>query len=78
MPSRPLRTASAFGGIIQFGDFIPVDDIPPGADVFGTLVLVLEVVRVFPYIESQNGDVSLQIWRILIGRAEHLEDALVI
>src|SRR5690606_8981866 len=34
--------------------FIPVDDIPPVLNVLGALVLVFQVIRMFPHIQTKN------------------------
>ena len=35
-----------------FLDFLPVHHVPPMGNVFGSLVVVLEIIRVFPNIET--------------------------
>ena len=35
-----------------FLDLLPVHHMPPIGNVFGSLVVVLEIIRVFPHIES--------------------------
>lgn len=35
-----------------FLDLLPVHHVPPIGNVFGSLVVVLEIIRVFPHIES--------------------------
>ena len=35
-----------------FLDLLPVDHVPPMGNVFGSLVVVLEIIRVFPNIET--------------------------
>jgi hypothetical protein len=37
-------------------DLVPVDNIPPVGNILGSTVLVLEVVRMLPDIQSQNGE----------------------
>jgi len=46
------------GGIELVGlvDGVPVDDVPPGVDVFWAPIEVLQVIGVLPDIESQNGN----------------------
>lgn len=61
-----------------FADLVPVDDIPKVGDVFRTSVLVLEVVSVFPDIQTQNGEHdfvrdSLHERIVLIGCVDELE-----
>ena len=33
-------------------DFLPVHHVPPMGNVFGSLVVVLEIIRMFPHIET--------------------------
>ena len=42
-----------------FGNLVPVDDVPPGADILGSAVLVLQVVCVFPHIQSKDRELDL-------------------
>jgi len=44
-----------FGGGEAFVDFAPVDGVPPGGEVVGTLVLVFEVVGVLPDVVAEDG-----------------------
>src|ERR1700679_2994763 len=46
--------------------FVPIDGSPPGGEVVGTLVLVLEVVGVLPDIVAQDGIVPLGNWTVLV------------
>jgi hypothetical protein len=36
-------------------DFVPVDDVPPGGEVVGAAVVVLEVVGVLPNVVADDG-----------------------
>src|SRR5258708_21951247 len=56
--------------IEEFSGFIPIDHVPPGLDVIPAPVLILQVVGVFPDVESQNGlaSTSQQIGSVLIRR----------
>ena len=45
---------SAFGSV-PFLYFVPVDDLPKGGKVCGTAVLVVEVIGMFPHVESKQG-----------------------
>src|SRR5450759_1193701 len=47
----------------------PIHDIPPRADVVGSLVLVLEVVRVFPDIETHDRFLAFHERIVLVRRA---------
>ena len=35
------------------GNLVPVDHIPPRCDVVSTLVLVLQIICMFPYVKAQ-------------------------
>src|SRR3989442_15972822 len=54
--------------IVEFGGFVPIDHVPPGLDVITAQVLILQVVRVFPDVQPQNGLTTTgeQIWSVLI------------
>src|SRR5687768_18272780 len=49
-------------------DLLPVHDVPPGLDIVGPLVLVLQVVGVLPHVEAQQGRVPLHERAVLVGR----------
>ena len=42
-----------------FLDLFPVHHLPPMGNVIGALVVVLEIVGVFPYIQAQNWQIAL-------------------
>lgn len=42
-----------------FLDLLPVHHLPPIGNVIGALFMVLEVVGVFPYIQTQNWQIAL-------------------
>ena len=67
-----------------FGNFCPVDDVPPCADVIGAAVLVVEIVGVLPDIEAEDGFAEIGIcteafheWVVLVGRAGNFEFAIL-
>jgi hypothetical protein len=35
-------------------DFLPVHHVPPGSDVFGTAVLIFQIVGVLPHVEPEH------------------------
>src|SRR5690606_5795071 len=39
---------------VVFGYFIPIDDIEESRDIVGSSVLVIEIIGVFPHINSQD------------------------
>ena len=49
-----LRRGLEGGEVVLLG-LIPVEDVPPGFEVIGAAVLVVEVVGMFPHIESEDG-----------------------
>lgn len=57
-------------------DLLPVDDIPPRGDIIRTAVLVVEIVRMFPDIETENRDFAFGKRGILIGSAHDREARL--
>src|SRR5689334_9372048 len=64
---------SRFGGFVAFVDLVPVDYIPPCGQVFGTPVVVLQVVSVLPDVVTEHWREALRHWVVLIGRAEDLQ-----
>src|SRR5256886_244209 len=50
-------------------DGIPVNGVPPGGDVVGALVLVLQVVRVLPDVDAEDGHPPLRDRVVLVGEA---------
>src|SRR5947209_18628145 len=63
-PHLPGREALADG--------VPVDDLPPGVDVVGPLVLIAEVVGVLPDVDAEARRVSLHVGAALVGGADDL------
>src|SRR5579884_4531102 len=49
------------------GDLGPVDHVPPGLDVVGPAVLVLEVVGVLPHVDAQQRRLALADRVVLVG-----------
>src|SRR6516165_671181 len=54
-------------------DFGPVHYVPPGGEVVGALVLVLEVVGVLPDVVAEDGVKALAQRRVLIGSGDDFE-----
>jgi len=48
-------------------DLGPVDGVPPGGEIFGAAVLVLEVVGVLPDVVAEDGVVALGERAVLVG-----------
>jgi hypothetical protein len=42
------------GGVEVFLRLIPVNDIPPGFEIIGSPVLVEQIIRVFPNVDSDH------------------------
>src|SRR5215831_12026223 len=59
-----------FEALVDFG---PVDDVPPGGEVVGAAVLVLEVVGVLPDVISEDRVEALAERRVLVGRRDDLQ-----
>src|SRR5262245_17089221 len=52
---RPSPLAGLFlGGVEAAGHLVPVDGVPPGGDVVGAAVLIVEVVGVLPDVEAED------------------------
>src|SRR5277367_5348619 len=56
-------------------DFIPVDYAPPSSQIFGTAIVVFEVVCVLPNVVAEDGEQALGNWIVLVGRADDLHIA---
>ena len=61
-----FRTLLTYG-VESFLNFGPVHGVPPGSNVFGPAVLVLEIVGVFPNVESQDRVFAFGNGTILVG-----------
>src|SRR5262245_44745135 len=61
--------------LVALGDDIPVDHVPPGVQVVGASILILEVVGVFPDIVAHDRVCPLHVWTILVGAGSHLQRA---
>ena len=59
---------AGFEGREAFVDFVPVDGVPPGREIFGTAVVVLQVVGVLPDVVAEDGVVALGDGIVLIRR----------
>ncbi len=60
-------------GVKSLFGCLPVDDIPPSVDVVGSTVLVVEIVSMFPDIQTNDGDLSFHQRAILIGCGHDLQ-----
>src|SRR5260370_37976103 len=52
-------------GVEPLFGFLPVDDVPPRAYVIGTAVLVLQIIRVLPHVQSDDGAAALHPGAVL-------------
>ena len=58
---------------------VPVDRVPPRREIIGALVLIFEIIGMFPYIDAQYHPLStLFERRILVGRRDDVELAIFI
>src|SRR2546428_618359 len=56
---------------------VPVDRVPPGVQVVGPTVLVLQVVGVLPDVHAEDRDLAFHEGAILVRRAHDLQLAAV-
>ena len=59
------------GGGVSIGNCVPVDNVPESADIVRASILVVQVVGVFPDIETKNGSASFHQGAVLVGGAFH-------
>src|SRR5665811_904623 len=69
---RLLDGFAGFEGGVAFVDLVPVDDVPPGGEIFGTAVVVFQVVGVLPDVVAEDGVEALGDGAVLIGSADDL------
>src|SRR5215210_6059918 len=72
--AQDARCALSHGLLETLVDRVPVDDVPPRADVIGPAVLVLEVIRVLPHVEAEDRLLAFHQRTVLVRRA--LDDQL--
>ena len=53
--SLPSGECLALSCCVSIGHFVPVDDIPKRTDVVGPSVLIIQIVSMFPDIETEYG-----------------------
>jgi len=58
------------GIIISLGDILPIDNVEDRFQVIWAHVLVLQVISVFPHVETEQRHVAGQ--RVLVGQRHHL------
>jgi len=54
---------------------LPVHCVPPGGKVFGTAVVVLQIIGVLPDVVAEDGVEALRDGVVLVGSADDLEFA---
>src|SRR5258708_37547720 len=57
-----------FRGCKEIAGCVPVDHVPPSLDVVGTEILILQIVGMFPDVQSEHGLSAQKIWRVLVRR----------
>src|ERR1043166_1788002 len=72
----PLISRLSSGIILRHR--VPIHHVPPRLDVIGAAVLVLEIIGMFPNIESMNGRVTLHERAVLVRRGDHFELAALV
>src|SRR5215211_3660867 len=75
---RPRSGRSARDCVESPGDRVPVDRVPPGVDVVGTAVLVLQVVGVLPDVHAQQRVPAVGQGVVLVGGRDHREARAVV
>src|SRR3954452_17348129 len=55
------------GFLVAAADLGPVDDVPPGGEVIGAPVLVVEVVGLLPDVDAEQRGVALHDRAVLVG-----------
>src|SRR5215210_1462469 len=75
-PDRGMRRSTA-GALEALLDILPVDRVPPGRQVVGAPVLVLQVVGVLPDVDAQERRRAIHQRAVLIGLADDVELAVL-
>ena len=64
--------------MVAFVDFFPVDYVPPGLQIFGTAVVVFEIVGVLPDVVAEDGIQALRDGIVLIWSADNFHFAFCV
>src|SRR5437660_6352414 len=75
-PENTLCSSSGFGLGEALRDRAPVHDVPPGIDIIGAFVLVLQIIGVFPDVDTDDRYLAVHVRTILVGGAENLKLAI--
>src|SRR5579859_956574 len=65
--------AGSLGAVEAVFGFLPVHDVPPGGDVFGPAVLVLEIIGVLPYIQPDDRVLVFHQRAVLVGGGDDFD-----
>src|SRR5260370_39756902 len=66
VPAAPPRRCSGPDRAEARVDRVPVQRVPPGGEVVGAPVLVLEVVGMLPYVDAQDRRQLVDVWAVLV------------
>src|SRR5207249_11830889 len=58
--------------------FVPIHHVPPGFDVIGTTVLIVQIISMFPNVDAEDRRVAIHQRAILIWRRNHFEFAALV
>src|SRR6266478_2344527 len=64
--------------LAMFLNLIPLYDVPIRLQIIGPPILVKQIVRVLPYIDTKNRFETITYWIVLIGCGSNFEFALLI
>ncbi len=53
-------------GFVAVGDIVPIKGVPPGGDVIGPFVLILEVIGVLPNVQAEERCIAVHDRTVLI------------
>src|ERR1017187_2553918 len=53
-------------------DFLPVHHVPPGRQIVGTAVLILQIVGVLPYVAAEHDVLAFHDGAVLVRRGSNL------
>ena len=82
LAERPFALSGCSDLLLGVGealvDFVPVDDVPPGGEVVGAAVVVLEVVGVLPDVVAEDGVEAVGEGGVLVGLGDDFELAALV
>src|SRR5215469_16656280 len=74
----PRRAVLLFRGIKSLLNFRPVYYVPPRGDVFGTSVLILQIIGVLPHIQPPDRIMPIHHRTVLVRRRNNLDPATLL